>query len=269
MDAEIEWPRLRADQLRERAEAGALAIVPLAALEQHGPHLPVEVDCALAEAVAKRTALAVSSTLPVVVLPVVWTGISEHHTSFGGTVSLRFAAFAGLVEGIVSSIVRAGFRQILLLNGHGGNDNALRVLVDELQPKLDALLVHLTYWHAAAEAISPLLDAQEGLLHACEAETSMMLALRPELVACDRIPPGRRGPPDPVELRSTGTYRWRTIAARSPDGVIGAPFAATPEKGERLLAAIAETIAAKISAPGFWDLRHTAPLASERPSALS
>jgi creatinine amidohydrolase len=259
VDDEIEWRRLRADQLRDRASADALVVVPLAALEQHGPHLPVEVDCLLVEAVAKRTAALLQARMPVLVLPVVWTGISEHHMSFGGTVTLGFAAYSALIEGIVASLVRAGFHRILLLNGHGGNDNALRVLVDELQPRLEARLVHLTYWHAAAEAIGPLLEAQDRLLHACEAETSMMLALRPELVAMDRAPEGEQGPPETVERVAAGIYRWRTLAARSASGVIGVPAAATPEKGERLLAAIAETIAAKLAAPGFWDLRHAVP----------
>lgn len=251
---EVEWRRLRADELRARAGRDALAILPLAALEQHGPHLPVEVDCVLAEAVARRTALALAGSTKVVVLPVVWTGISEHHMEFGGTVTLGFPAFAGLVEGICRSIVRAGFGRIALLNGHGGNDTALKLLVDELQPRLDAVLVHTTYWHAAAEAIAPLLEAQDRLLHACEAETSMMLALRPELVDRTRIPAGEQGPVTEAERAGGGLHRWRTIAARSATGVIGVPSAASAEKGERLLQAIAAALAARLGRADFWKL---------------
>jgi creatinine amidohydrolase len=251
---EVEWRRLRADELRARAGRDALAIVPLGALEQHGPHLPVDVDCVLVEAVARRTALALAESLSVAVLPVVWTGISEHHMGFGGTVTLPFPAYAGLVEAICRSLVRAGFGRIALLNGHGGNDTALRLLVDELQPRLDAVLVHTTYWHAAAEAIAPLLEAQDRLLHACEAETSMMLALRPDLVDRARIPAGEQGPATEVERQSTGLHRWRTIAARSATGVVGVPSAASPEKGERLLEAIAAALAVRLGRPDFWDL---------------
>lgn len=259
MAYEVEWRRLRADELRARAGPQSVALLPLAALEQHGPHLPVEVDCVLAEAVARRTAETLAATFQVAVLPVVWTGISEHHVSFGGTISLGFEAYAGLVEGICRSLTRAGFRRIVLLNGHGGNDSALKVLVDELQPRLEAALVHLTYWHAAAETIAPLLEAQDRLLHACEAETSMMLALRPELVDPSRIPPGEHGPATAVDRASGGIHRWRTIAARSASGVVGVPSAASAAKGERLLAAIAAAIAAKIALPGFWELPHAAP----------
>lgn len=252
MDDDIEWRRLRAEELCARARSDAVVIVPLGALEEHGPHLPIEVDCVLVEAVAKRTAELLRTTTPVVVLPAVWVGISEHHMSFGGTVTLGFPAYAALVEGIVRSIVRAGFRRIVLLNGHGGNDNALRVIVDELQPQIPAELAQLTYWRAAAEAIGALLDAQDELLHACEAETSMMLALRPELVEATRIPHVPQGIPGPGDTKSAGVYRWRPIAERSSSGVIGVPSAGSAAKGERLLEAIAEALAHRLARPELW-----------------
>lgn len=251
MGEEIEWRRLRAEELCARARSDAVVIVPLGALEQHGPHLPVEVDCVLVEAVAKRTAELLRTTTPVVVLPAVWVGISEHHMSFGGTVTLGFPAYAALVEGIVRSILRAGFRRIVLLNGHGGNDNALRVIVDELQPQIPAKLVQLTYWRAAAEAIGPLLEAQEELLHACEAETSMMLALRPGIADQSRIPDGAHGTHALGDTES-GIYRWRPIAERSTSGVIGVPSAASAVKGEKLLSAIAETLAQRLGRSELW-----------------
>ena len=81
---EVEWRKLRADQLREQARQDAVVIAPVAALEQHGPHLPVEVDTILGEQVALRTARkAAAKGTPTLVLPVLWTGISEHHMSFG------------------------------------------------------------------------------------------------------------------------------------------------------------------------------------------
>jgi creatinine amidohydrolase len=249
---ETEWRRLRADELRERARAGAMVILPVASLEQHGPHLPVEVDSVLGETVARRTAAAVAARGDqALVLPVIWTGLSEHHMSFGGTVTLDYPAFAALIEGVVRSVLRHGFRRIVLLNAHGGNENALRTITDELTPKLGVPIVQLTYWYAAAAAIAGILERQTALAHACEAETSMMLAARPELVAADRIPLARanRSPEPPP-----GVYRWRTIAARSASGVIGEPEAATAEKGERLFAAIAEEVAAKLCAPDFWNL---------------
>ena len=259
---EVEWRKLRADQLRERARQDAMVILPIGSLEQHGPHLPVEVDSMLGETVALRTARLVAERgQPVLVLPVLWTGLSEHHMSFGGTISLDLPAFSALVEGVVRAAHRHGFRRIVLLNGHGGNENALRCLTDELTPKLGIPIVQFTYWYAASEAIGAILETQAGLSHACEAETSMMMAVRPELVATDRIPLAKANrTADVADLVGGGVYLWRSIGSRSPSGVIGNPEAATPDKGRRLLDAVSQTLADKLCHPELWQL----PLVSAR-----
>jgi creatinine amidohydrolase len=252
---EIEWRRLRADQLRERAKEDAIVVLPVAAIEQHGPHLPVEVDSLLGETVALRTARLVAEKEPIVVLPCLWTGISEHHMSFGGTITLDFPTFSAVVTGICRSVVRHGFRRIVLLNGHGGNDNALRVLADELTPKLGVPVVQMTYWYAAAKPIAGILERQTELRHACEAETSMTMALRPELVAEDRIRLAEVNlTPEAKDVIGPGVYRWQSLASRSSAGVIGFPSAASREKGERLIDAIADDLAAKLTNRELWTL---------------
>jgi len=253
---EIEWRRLRADQLREKARQDAIVIVPVGSIEQHGPHLPVEVDSTLGEAVSQLTARAIAARgQQALVLPMVWTGLSEHHMSFGGTITLSLATFSALMEDICVSILRHGFRRIVLLNGHGGNENALRNVTDELTPKLRAPIVQFTYWHAAAEPINAILETQAVLSHACEAETSMMMALRPDLVAEDRIPLAKSNrTPNVEEFVGSGVYRWRSVGSRSASGVIGNPEAATREKGVRLLDAISATLAEKLTRPELWDL---------------
>jgi creatinine amidohydrolase len=259
---EVEWRKLRADQLREKARHDAMVILPVAALEQHGPHLPVEVDTILGETVAVRAACRIADRgQNAVVLPVMWTGLSEHHMSFGGTVTLDFPAFAAVIEGICRSVLRHGFKRIVLLNAHGGNENALRTITDDLTPKLNVPIVQFTYWYAAAVAIAEILETQPALMHACEAETSMMLAVRPELVAMDRAGMAKaNSSPDVADVVGGGVYRWRTIGARSSSGVIGNPEAATPEKGERLFEAIAATLAEKLCNAELWQL----PWRSER-----
>jgi len=253
---EIEWRRLRADQLREMARRDAMVILPLGAIEQHGPHLPVEVDSRLGEEVALRTARVMADRgQPVLVLPMFWPGVSEHHMSFGGTITLGFDTYRAVVEDICRSIIRAGFRRIVLLNGHGGNENGLRVITDELTPKLGVPIVQFTYWYAAAEAIEAILETQKALLHACEAETAMMMAVRPDLVAEDRIPLARVNyTPDVSDVVGGGVYRWRSIGARSSSGVIGNPDAASPEKGARLFDAVATTLADKLGNAALWAL---------------
>lgn len=253
---ELEWRKLRADQLREKARQDAIVIVPVGSLEQHGPHLPVEVDSTLGEAVSHRTAHAiVARGQQALVLPMVWTGLSEHHMSFGGTITLSLATFSAMMEDICRSILRHGFKRIVLLNGHGGNENALRNVTDELTPRLRAPIVQFTYWYAAAEPINAILETQAVLSHACEAETSMMMALRPQLVAKDRIPLAKSNrTPGVEEFVGGGVYRWRSIGSRSASGVIGNPEAATEEKGHRLLAAISDTLATKLTQPELWSL---------------
>ena len=256
MATEVEWRKLRADELRELARRDAMVIVPVGSLEQHGPHLPVEVDSQLGETTAIETARAiVRRGQPAVVLPVLWTGLSEHHMSFGGTVTLDVPTFNAVIEGICRSLMRHGFRRIVFFNGHGGNENALRSLADELSPRLGLPIVQFTYWYAAAEAIAAILETQSGLQHACEAETSMMMALRPELVANDRIPLAKANrTPGVADIVGGGVYRWRTLKAMSASGVIGNPEAASPEKGRRLIADIAEAIAGKLANPELWSL---------------
>jgi creatinine amidohydrolase len=259
---EVEWRKLRADQLREQARHDAIVILPVASLEQHGPHLPVEVDSMLGETVAVRAARkVVVKGQQTVVLPVLWTGLSEHHMSFGGTITLDFPAFASMVEGVCRSVLRHGFQRIVLLNAHGGNENALRTITDELTPKFGVPIVQFTYWYAAAVAIAKILETQSVLMHACEAETSMMLAVRPELVAMDRAGMAKaNSTPDVADVVGGGVYRWRTIGARSSSGVIGNPEAATAEKGERLFEAISTALAEKLCNAELWQL----PWQSER-----
>ena len=255
--AETEWRKLRADQLRDMAARDTIVIVPVASLEQHGPHLPVEVDSILGETIAARTASKISARgQAVLVLPVLWTGLSEHHMSFGGTITLDNAAFAALLEGVVRSVLRHGFKKIVLLNAHGGNENALRAITDDLTPKLGVPIIQFTYWYAAAVPIAKILEAQGGLTHACEAETSMMMAVRPELVARDRVPQDGGNPHDDVPA---GIYRWRSLGSRTPTGALGHPEAATPEKGERLFDAISTAVADRLCDKDMWDLPWESP----------
>jgi creatinine amidohydrolase len=253
---EIAWRRLRAEQLRAAARDDAVVILPLGSLEQHGPHLPVEVDSMLGEQVALRTAARmVAAGTPALVLPAVWTGVSEHHMSFGGTVTLELSAYVALVEGIVRSVLRHGFRRVVLLNGHGGNENALRSIVDDLTPRLGVPIIQFCYWYAAADAIAGILETQAGLLHACEAETSMMMACRDELVARERIPLAKANQtPDVSDVVGGGVYMWRAIGSRSSSGVIGNPEAASTGKGMQLFESISTVLAAKLANAELWGL---------------
>ena len=253
MADEIEWMRLTAEELRARAEADALVIVPVASLEQHGPHLATGVDIVLATAVAARTARRIAASgAPVVVTPTVWTGMAEHHMEFGGTVTLGHEAFAAVLRGIVHSAARCGFRRAMLLNGHGGNAEAVAVAAGALAAEFGIKVAAGTYWHLAGDAFAPILERQQSVLHACEAETSMMLAVMPEAVRRDRLAEAHGPHSTRVEGQPPALHLRRSFRAVSESGVVGDARAATAEKGERLLEAAAERIAAMLLDPRLW-----------------
>ncbi len=256
----IRFASLRADELRQAAREDALVILPVASTEQHGRHLPVMVDTLLATEIAERAALRLASDGRALVAPCVWHGLAEHHMSFGGTFTLDFPTFLAVLRCLCGSLVRHGFRRIALLNGHGGNEAGLRVVVDELARDFDAPIVTVTYWRAAAESFSAILHDQENVRHACEAETSMVLALRPDLVRTDHLAdavgPAR---PSAPEVAGSALHRWHAFDERTETGVIGNAAHASADKGERLLKAAAEAVAARLGHAEVWRTRE--PLA--------
>jgi creatinine amidohydrolase len=250
---ELEWMRLTAEELRARAAAEALLIIPVASLEQHGPHLGTGVDIVLGTAVALRTARRiVEAGQPVVVTPCVWHGLAEHHMAFGGTVTLDYASFANVLRGIVKSAVRGGFQRVMLLNGHGGNAEAVAVAATEFSVEFGIRVAAGTYWHVVPEAIAPLLERQPGLMHACEAETSMILALEPGMVRAERLAEAHGPASTRVEGQPPGLALRRSFHLVSPSGVVGDARAASAEKGEKLLEAIAARLAEVLLSPKLW-----------------
>ena len=253
MTTETEWMRLTAEELCARAAADALVIVPVASLEQHGPHMATGVDIILASGVAARTAAGIADAgAPVVVTPCVWTGLAEHHMEFGGTVTLDYASFAGVLRGIVQSAARHGFRRVMLLNGHGGNAEAVMVAASEFTIEFGIKVAAGTYWHMVPEVIAPILEKQSGLMHACEAETSMMLALRPDSVRLDRLAEAHGPMSTRVGGQPTGLALRRSFRAISASGVIGDARGATAAKGEALLAAIGAKLTELLLNPKLW-----------------
>ena len=252
--AEVHWSRMRASEINALARRDTIVIVPIASTEQHGPHLPTQVDCLLVGTIAERAARQTTS-VPVIVTPTIWSGLAEHHMSLGATLSLDYPAFYGLLRGICRSIVRDGFKRILLLNGHGGNTAALTVAVNELSPELGVPIATATYWLLAQEAFGKILEKQANVRHACEAETSMVLALEPELVDTSRLADAVGPTAKEIgQVIGPGAHRWQTFKARTSHGAIGDPRAASATKGEKLLSAASEAVARLVANEEFWNL---------------
>ena len=250
---EVEWQRLKAHELRALAEQGAVVILPIASIEQHGPHLPTMTDTRLGQEIAVRAARMVQGR-PVVVAPVVWSGLSEHHMPFGGTLTVSHATFRALLRDLIEAIGRHGFRDILISNSHGGNVVAMQQICDELSEQVEATLVAVTYAAEAAAEIGALLEDQKGLMHACEAETAMMMAVEPDLVdGSDLAGIACMEGDGPSFLKAGKTaYRWRPFTNMTGNGVAGNPARANAGKGERLLEVSAASLAALIADPATW-----------------
>jgi creatinine amidohydrolase len=259
----LEFSSLTAPQLNAMAARDAIVIVPVGSTEQHGPHLPVMVDYRLATEVARRGAVKLAAAgHPVLVTPTVWTGFAEHHMELGGTITLDYAVFYGVIRGIVRSLARDGFRRICVLNGHGGNIAPLVVAVSELTVELKIPLVYFSYWEIAEAATKSILEYQDKILHACEGETSMMMAVEPALIDRSRLHEAKGPDQDRPEIEALvgkNVFRWQTLNARSRRGVIGNGAAGTPEKGERLLAAMSDRLAEVLGTAELWTAK-----ASER-----
>jgi creatinine amidohydrolase len=254
-EVEVRWDHLTAPALRAAATQKAVIIIPLGATEQHGPHLPTQIDWRSAYEISLRAARLMAGRQRALVTPAIPFGMSEHHMSLGGTLTLDYATMAAVIGCVVRSAARHGFERIFVLNGHGGNIAALETIVTELTIELKLPIAGGTYWHIAAESIRGILEKQTQLMHACEAETSIMMALSPETVA--PLDPSQRGDYVPgmsgIPGVNPGIYRWRHLQTRSAVGVMGEAWSASAEKGHRLLDAITRDVADALADQRLWD----------------
>ncbi len=238
-----------------------IALLPIAATEQHGPHLPVITDTALVSEVARR----VHSELEqdVVLLPTLWVGSSHHHLGFPGTMSLRSETYINVLQDLAESLLATGFRKIVFLNGHGGNIVPLAEAIYRLtlSPRDTApWIVGATYWLLEqSNETSSFMDSQK-LTHACEYETSMMLALRVNGVKMNFAKGGQSEPWSKFyNLAGTGPSTvmvGETFSDFTTNGAMGHPEKATVEKGERLISHYARTLTAFLTEFLQWPDRH-------------
>jgi creatinine amidohydrolase len=229
--AEMTFP-----QLRQVPRDRSIVLAPIAACEQHSRHLPTITDTVLVTAVADGA----EQRLPgeVLQLPTLWLGASAHHLRFGATLSAEVDTHIAILCDLLVPLLEDGYQRVLVLNGHGGNIDTMQVALRRLQGRYRGRQVSAaSYWELAEKELAALAEGPRKTMgHACEFETSMMLALRPELVRREEV---RDDPPndDPV-LR--GLYLSEDMHQRTDHGCVGYPERATAEKGRALLAAAVE-----------------------------
>jgi creatinine amidohydrolase len=243
------WDRLTSAALG-RVDRAVPVLIPLGATEQHGPHLPLGTDRLLGEALAAG----VEAARPdgVLVCPSVPVGCSDHHLPFPGTLSVRHKVFGGYVRDLLSSVVCHGFGTVVLFNAHGGNQAIATVVLEQFgfaHPAVQA--VFTSWWQLAGPELLELsTTGPGGVGHACELETSMMLATAPDLVDVAAIP-GRSGRPaypwSAADMLRSGRARiYQRQDQVAGNGVQGDPSAASADKGRRAMSMITQQLAAMV-----------------------
>lgn len=234
----MKWIELNSSQLASVSRE-TVCVLPLGATEQHGRHLPVATDQIIADALAARLDGACGNQL--LVMPGLPATCSEHHMGFSGTLTFDHETFSSVVRQLIVSATRHGFRRFFLLNAHGGNMAIGGVIAEQLAAQLpDAEVVFGTWFRMAAAALAPLVEGvYPAVGHACEFETSLILALRPELVDGKAIVDDGFAPSSPLlraDLLSGGpTVRSLPFDKISTTGVWGKPSLATAAKGHAIL----------------------------------
>lgn len=226
-------------QAGEAIEEADLAIIPVGSLEQHGPHLSLDTDMAVAQTLARRLHSDLGEAA--ILCPPVSYGLSEHHMGFPGTMTLRPDTLVAIFGDLVESLAVWGLRKVLVVNGHGGNIDALRLVSRNARRDHDVLLASIMWAQLAAAEIAERAQSP-SYGHACEIETSVVMDLVPDRVRADLIagPEGRQSadpltdPPRSLVDQAVWMGEW------TADGALGDPTLATPELGKELVEIIYE-----------------------------
>lgn len=227
------------DHVREIASRTTL-VLPTAAIEQHGPHLPLMTDASIAHALAERVACAASEQVPVCIAPVLPFGNSHHHLEYVA-LSLRSNTYLAVLQDLLDCAVAAGFRRIFVLNAHGGNDESIKLAARDVILRSQVAVASCSYWTISRKAVQAAGVRELGYFpgHAGGFETAVMMALAPELVDETLFP---QDASHPVMLShsalSDGLSVFRSGEWKRVDGYSDPPTSATAEIGKGLLEVI-------------------------------
>ncbi len=255
MTKHVLWKELTAAELRELAKRDAIVILPVASMEQHGPHLPVGVDTILCESVCKLAAEALQAEalqneMAVVVAPTLWCGMAEHHMAYGGTFTFDLPTYRAVLMAFLKSIARHDFKRVFIVNGHGGNISALAAFLPDFAVETGLKVRATTYYELAQPGMPGVLEDQERVRHACEGETSLMMALAPDLVRHEQLP-NAHGPKHSTP-RPLGVAQYRSFKSFTASGVVGDARRSSKAKGDKLAALCRDALVAVIRDKETW-----------------
>jgi creatinine amidohydrolase len=230
------WAELKSNDFRALDPETTIAILPVAATEQHGPHLPVMTDTAIAEGMLALLKDRLPPELSVLVLPIQSIGKSNEHLLSPGTLSLSAETLQRVLVETGEGVYRAGLRKIALANSHGGNASVLTTVTRELRVKFGMLAVATHWrWFGLPNGLYDSVEARHGI-HAGDIETSLMLSFRPDLVSMDNaknfVSSAIAMEKEFSYLGPTGTHAFGWIAQDlNTEGAVGDARKGTAEKG--------------------------------------
>jgi creatinine amidohydrolase len=236
----LTWPEVRRAVAEDR-----VCLIPVATLEDHGPHLPIDTDLRITAEITRRAAEAAPDE--VLLLPPIPHGYSPHHMDFPGTITIGWDTFTRYCTDVGLSLARHGFRRLLFLNGHGSNQNFVEAAARLVGVEHPGVLCAAAFYLSGSRSLERIAELRDsgrgGMAHACELETSIYLAIDPDAVQMDKAvndqgyPGGEHAWMDWADGPLKVMPWWNAFSAT---GVQGDATAATPEKGEALLALAVE-----------------------------
>lgn len=236
----LTWPQIDALSNKENV----VVLQPTGTLEQHGPHLPLVVDSAIATAVLGKALAQLPETIPAYAMPTLYYGKSNEHWHFPGTITLSAQTLHQILIESAASLYRAGFRKLVWVNAHGGQPQVLEIAARDLHQQYPDLMVFpLFTWNVpnnAAELVEP--KELELGIHAGDAETSLMLSILPDQVDMEKAVceyPEELPEDSLLSMEGALPFAW-VIRDLTRSGVLGDATAATREKGDRLLQSLTE-----------------------------
>ena len=249
------WADLKSPDFAQLDLARCIAVLPVAAVEQHGPHLPLNVDATLVEGVIAAALPHLLADLPVLFLPTQAIGFSPEHTAFAGTLTLKAETVIRLWTELAESVATTGVKKMVLLNSHGGQVGLLDVVARDVRARL-GMLVYSVNWfnlplvdeHGASVSSRFSADEHRFGIHAGEIETSMMLALKPDQVDMAKAQNFRSTSQDRAEKFAilgdgkSARLAWQ-MQDYNPHGAVGNAAAATADKGRAVLDAAGRSLA--------------------------
>jgi creatinine amidohydrolase len=225
------WTKLTSLEVNTLDRSNTIVVLPVGSTEQHGSHLPLETDTKIVEKIVKEAAVSIQNELTILILPAVWVGYSPHHMDFAGSITLNTETYINVIYEICQSVIHHGFRKVVIINGHGGNTNHIKVAASKIGVETDSYVLAASYWELMQEEIQKYTQ-EKTIGHAGEAETSLQLYLSPDLVNENEVATAKEIKEN--DFLPPSSWLFQNFSALTKKGYLGQPSRGNKELGKIL-----------------------------------